>query len=84
MFKTWKPKTIAELAAIAQAKAEVEAQGFTPCEHSAHITDLPGVGFIAWAFSEESVPQTFGSPAAHGRVLFNGQLRHAGAAIVNP
>ena len=83
MFKTWKPKTIAELAAIAQAKAEVEAQGFTPCESSAHIAELPGVGFLAWAFSEESVPNTFGSPAAHGRVLFDGKLRHAGAAIVN-
>ena len=83
MFKTWKPKTIAELAAIAQAKAEVEAQGFTPCESSAHICELPGAGFLAWAFSVEVAPNTFGSPAAHGRVLFNGQLRHAGAAIVN-
>jgi len=71
MFNTWKPNTPAEHEAIGRAKAEVEAQGFTPCSVSAHITDLPGAGFIAWAFSEESVPNTFGSPAAHGRVSFN-------------
>ena len=83
MYKAWKPETTEEKEAIAQAKAEVESQGFTPCEHSAYITDLPGHGYIAWAFSKETVPNTYGSPAAHGRVLFDGRLCHAGAAIVN-
>ena len=72
MFKTWKPNTPAEVEAIAKAKAEVEAQGFTPCEASAYITHLPGAGLIAWAFSEESVPNTFGGPAAVEWVIFNG------------
>ena len=63
---TRKPTTTAEMAAVADAEDEVSDAGFTPEPTYSYITDIPGVGAQAFAFSYETIPGTNGHPAAEG------------------
>jgi hypothetical protein len=70
-MNTWKPTTPAELKAIAEAAAQVEAQGFTFSPDSAYIADIGGFGeHTAFAFSSET-QWAHNYPRAEGVVSFN-------------
>jgi len=69
-MNTWKPTTPAELKAIAEAAAQVEAKGFTFAPDSAYIADIGGFGeHTAFAFSRET-QWAYNYPRAEGAVSF--------------
>jgi hypothetical protein len=70
-MRTWKPATPAELKAIAEAAAQIEAKGFTFSPDSAYIADIGGFGeHTAFAFSIE-LGDYHDYPIAEGIVSFN-------------
>ena len=64
MFRTHKPATPAENAAAKRAHEQIAAAGFTPSDDLTHVSLIPGNGANVFAASIETIPGTFGHPAA--------------------